>query len=104
MRSTELIYFSGCPNVSAAREALDSAFAALKLPPQWTEYQTDDPKLPVHARGYGSPTILVDGRDVSGVDGRGSASSCRLYVDEHGRPAGVPSVHCIVAALVGNAS
>ena len=104
MRSIELIYFPGCPNVAAAREALGRAFSALNLPPQWTEFQTDDPALPDHARGYGSPTILVDGRDVFGGEGPGSASSCRLYLDELGRPAGSPPLERIVAALAGTAS
>jgi hypothetical protein len=101
MRSTELVYFPGCPHVTAAREALGRAFAMLDLPPAWTEYRTDDPGLPEHAHGFGSPTILVDGRDVSGIDAGGSASSCRLYLDDDGRPGGVPQLQRIVAALAG---
>jgi len=99
MPSTELIYFPGCPHVDAAREALSRAFSELDIPSSWTEYRTDDPALPAHARGFGSPTILVDGRDVSSVEGGESPISCRLYRDEQGRLAGVPPLAHIVAAL-----
>jgi hypothetical protein len=104
MRSAELIYFRGCPHVDAARTVLERAFSLLNRAPQWTEYQTDDPALPAHARGYGSPTILVDGHDVTGVGGGGSASSCRLYRDEQGRPTEVPRIEQVVAALAGERS
>jgi hypothetical protein len=99
MRSAELIYFPGCPHVDAARAVLERAFSLLNRAPRWTEYQTDDPALPAHARGYGSPTILVDGHDVAGLGGEGSASSCRLYRDEQGRPTGAPRIEQVVAAL-----
>jgi hypothetical protein len=36
-------------------------------PPRWTEYEAGDPELTPGARGLGSPTILVDGRDVAGA-------------------------------------
>ena len=98
MRTTELIYFLGCPNVDEARAQLERAFTEARLAPCWVEYQTDDPALPEYARGYGSPTILVEGRDVSGGDG-GSAVTCRLYVDDAGRRATVPSLASIVTAL-----
>lgn len=49
------------------------------------EYAIGDPTVPPYARGYGSPTILVDGRDVSGAVPF-SEDSCRLYSEEQGYP------------------
>lgn len=98
MRCTELIYFTGCPNVDAARAQLRLALVEAGLAPLWVEYQTDDPSLPEYARGFGSPTILVDGRDVAGGVA-GSAVACRLYRDDAGGRAGVPSLSSIVSAL-----
>lgn len=99
MLSVELIYFPGCPNVAEARSHLVKAFAEVKLAPRWSEFRTDDPDLPGHARGFGSPTILVNGRDVTGAAPADSAESCRLYTDETGRRVGIPSLESIAAAL-----
>src|SRR5690606_32530264 len=67
------------------------------LPAAWLEYEAADPTLPAHARGYGSPTVLVDGADVSGAMPETSAC-CRLY--QHGGDnRGAPSVEQIVETL-----
>ncbi len=99
MPSVELIYFPGCPNVEEARSRLVKAFAGAKLNQRWSEFRTDDPDLPGHARGYGSPTIFVNGRDVTGAAPADSAEACRLYSDETGRRSGIPSLASIVGAL-----
>lgn len=95
----ELVYDRSCPNAKAARDHLLEAFARAKLTPSWCEYRIGDLTIPGHARGYGSPTILVDGRDVSGA-APGSDACCRLYEMEDGRLLRVPSVSQIAAALV----
>jgi hypothetical protein len=98
MPIVELVYDPGCPNVAGARAQLQRAFSLAKVGPRWQEWNIADPGTPARLRGYGSPTVLVDGRDVSGgepVD----AASCRLY-PQHGETLrGVPSVRDIVAAL-----
>jgi len=99
MLTAELIYFPGCPNVEEARAQLVKAFVEARLTPRWSEYRTDDPDLPAHARGFGSPTILVNGRDVTGAAPADSAAACRLYTDNTGRRGGIPSLGSIVAAL-----
>ncbi|HEX5314642.1 MAG TPA: hypothetical protein VFX38_07045 [Gammaproteobacteria bacterium] len=73
----ELVYFSGCPQVAAAREALRVALAAEGLPCRWREWDRDDPAIPPPLRRCASPTILVNGRDVEPavVD----AAACRVF-------------------------
>ena len=61
----ELVYESTCPNIAAARAQLLHAFAQAKVSPQWNEWEVTDPKAPDYIHGYGSPTILVNGQDVS---------------------------------------
>ena len=39
----------------------------------------------------GSPTLLVDGADPFARAGQPPSVSCRLYLDEHGRPSPAPS-------------
>jgi hypothetical protein len=92
----ELIYQQSCPNVAATRTALREALRRTGRTPVWTEWERDAPGAPAHARLNGSPTILVDGRDVLGAVPGDGGESCRLY---GGGREGVPPVIAIVAAL-----
>lgn len=96
MATVELLYFAECPSLPAAREQLRRAFDAVGVAPQWTEVDVTADAAPAHTRGYGSPSILVDGREVTGA-APGGGSSCRVYVGS-GVP-GVPPLDAIVAAL-----
>ena len=98
MPQIELIYDPDCPHVPRAREQLLQAFAMLDLPPRWQEWGSDNPNMPEHARGYGSPTILVDGQDVSGAGKIDGTAGCRVYATAQGL-CGVPTVEEIAAAL-----
>jgi len=103
--SIELVYEKTCPNIAAAREQLLRAFAEAGLTPRWREWEITDPAAPAHVHGYGSPTILVDGKDVSGAEVSGDDLCCRLYSQgETGRQQGVPAQADIVNALRGRAS
>ena len=92
----ELLYFPECPNVNAAREQLRRALAEAELPLRWTELDVPSPSAPKRVRGFGSPTILVDGEDVSGASSD-EAASCRVYLGSEVR--GVPPLATIVQAL-----
>lgn len=99
MPTLELVHDRGCPHVEAARASLERACEQAGLPPRWTEHASDD--APPHARGYGSPTILVDGRDVAGA-GAGAAECCRVYAGADGALRGVPDASIIVRALAAS--
>ncbi len=99
MATVELIYDVGCPNVRDARDALRRAFAQLGLPARWSEWDRADPASPAHVRGYGSPTILVGGRDVAGAREGEAPDCCRLYDDGEGGRRGAPPLERITAAL-----
>lgn len=93
----DLVFDSDCPNVPAARAQLAAALRELGREPTWREIVSDGDDVPDYARGYGSPTILVDQRDVAGAS-PGEASCCRLYHDA-GQLTGVPSVQQILTAI-----
>lgn len=95
----ELIYEKTCPNIEAARGQLARALIRAGIPGQWTEWEISDPDMPAHARGYGSPTVLVNGRDVAG-DRPVENQCCRLYPQTSGVNLGAPTVDQIVAALM----
>lgn len=87
----ELIYDRDCPHVVLAREALRAGFAEAGLAPSWTEWERGAPQSPARVRGYGSPTVLVDGSDVAGESPGTGAASCRLYLDARGGLRGAPT-------------
>lgn len=98
----DLVYHSTCPNVQAARAALRTALDQVSLPPVWTEWNSMAESTPVALQGFGSPTVLIDGRDVLGVRqmDAASAGACRVYFDGEGRAlGGAPSVQMIVSVL-----
>ncbi len=99
MRRVELIYDMDCPNVQRARKAMLKGFGLAGLQPSWVEWDRKSPNSPAHARGYGSPTILVDGRDVAGAGPGDGGSSCRVYSNGLGAFGGAPSGDQIAEAL-----
>ena len=83
----ELIYFDGCPNAAQARENLREAIRTSGQDLTWSEWDLMDPSTPADFRRFGSPTILVDGEDVTGVGAETVAMACRAE--------GAPSVELI---------
>ncbi len=100
MKTIELIIDRDCPNVVDARAELRRALAELALPLEWQEWDRENPDAPAHARNYGSPPVLVDGRDVAGDNTEGDANCCRVYAQADGRLCGAPSADLIRAALI----
>ena len=79
----QLLTFPGCPNADAARNTLRAVLAWMGIVLLIEEVNLDSPETPEHLRGWGSPTVLIDGVDVAG--GEPSGLGCRLYRDEEGR-------------------
>ncbi len=99
MTTVELIYDHDCPNVSKARAQLLRAIAEAGIEPGLSEWERADPAAADYVRGYGSPTILVNGKDVAGAEASEGISCCRIYAGSDSDLQGVPSVQLIVAAL-----
>jgi hypothetical protein len=92
-----LVYDADCPNVNAARDALREAVARAQLDIGWVEHERTTQRLPKRFLRFGSPTILVDGRDVADEPGA-TAACCRVYHTPDGL-AGVPPAQAILAAI-----
>ena len=95
----ELIYDADCPNLPDTRSQLIKAFTQTGVPAGWKEWERSSPDTPDYARGYGSPTILVDGKDVAGVAPTAGIRACRVYSDTRGKLSPTPSVETICLAL-----
>ncbi len=96
----ELLYFKGCPNISLARKNLKEALAKTRIPAQWNEVDLKGPNTPKELKGYGSPTILVNGMDVTGIAPAGESLSCRTYYTAKGDITGAPDAEIIVKAIL----
>lgn len=78
----ELVYDMGCPSVNGAREALLQACPRAGVAASWVEWDRKSPECLAHILGYGSPTILVNGKDVADSEPGHGEDSCRLYPRE----------------------
>lgn len=93
----EILHVADCPNVHTARVRIEAALDAAGVAASIDEVEVDSADGARRLGMRGSPTILVDGRDL--FAGAATASlSCRLYrVD--GDIDGAPSVQQLMAAL-----
>ncbi len=90
----ELLGFPGCPNTPELRDHLRAALASIGK--GWTFRDTNQETLPEHdlRRGWPTPTVLVDGRDLFGMPAPTEPSmGCRIY------PGGVPEAKDIAEKL-----
>ncbi len=100
--TVELVYDQDCPNVNDCRAALRKALTEIGAASEWREWDRSSTATPTKYRGFGSPTVLINGRDICGPIGTQTSdgNSCRVYADEErGCICGVPSVATIVNAL-----
>ncbi len=89
----QLLAFDGCPLAAPARANLEKALADCGMR-DYQDIDILDPATPDDLPGWGSPTILVDGVDVTGQP-KGDSVSCRVYPG----PARVPDPASIVASI-----
>jgi len=84
---------------------LTRALREAGAPAVWTEWCADDAACPEKYRSLGSPTILVNGRDVApgphpwAPRAPGEGPRSRVY-REAGRTTGVPPAGSVVAAVL----
>ena len=90
-QSIELVFFEGCPNVDRARANLRSALQSAGADGAWREWDLSSDGTPEHLTAHGSPTVLIDGHDVTGDTNPASAMACRSD--------GVPSAALILEKL-----
>ena len=100
MPVVELLYDPDCPNVDGTREHLRRALTEVGLPHQWQEWSRASSESPAYVRDYGSPTVLVDARDVAGASPAEDGNSCRIYSGKDGQLSGIPPVEMITSRLL----
>jgi len=89
--SIAFLYFAGCPNSEPSLANLKAAIAELNLDVKLSIIEVKDPRQAAEAGFLGSPSILVDGRDLeTGLPPEGSSFSCRIYEIEGRRTGRLP--------------
>ncbi len=94
----ELIYDKECPNVEVARSNLRSALKELGMNLDWIELDRNGGDSPAYARRYGSPTILVNGKDVYCTGAESESNCCRVYISGNAL-SGAPPIDLIAKAI-----
>jgi hypothetical protein len=100
----EILYFEGCPNHEGATALVERVSGELGPRPEIRLVNVPDADAAARLRFLGSPTVLVDGRDVEpGVEARTDfVLSCRIFRTEEGF-AGQPDERWIREALLRSA-
>ncbi len=89
----QFLAFDGCPLAAPARANLEKALADCGMS-GYEDINILDPGTPDDLPGWGSPTILVNGVDVTGQP-KGDSVSCRVYPG----PDRVPDPASIVTSI-----
>ena len=98
--NVELIYDADCPNVAAARSQLIKAFTVTGVSARWKEWERSSAESPAYVQNFGSPTLLVDGKDIAGLNPSADTRACRVYSGGGGILQATPPLDLICAALL----
>ncbi len=74
----ELVYFHGCPHVDEARSNVRQALLSSGGSADWIEWDLLAESTPDEYRIHDSPTVLIDGEDVAGLEGQDDGLACRV--------------------------
>ncbi|MGH2689831.1 MAG: thioredoxin family protein [Actinomycetota bacterium] len=99
-----LLYFDGCANATIARDRLVEALRRAHLEDSHLTLRRITSLEEAMAVGFpGSPSVLIDGRDLFGDESPVGVYACRVYETPSGTQ-GAPSVAQLVDALTGAAA
>jgi hypothetical protein len=93
------LFFPECPNWRVADERLREALALAGRDDVRVQHRLVTTPEQAEAAGFrGSPTVLVNGRDLFADPSAAAGLACRVYPTAAG-PAGVPTVARLLAVL-----
>ena len=101
LRKISFLYSDDCPShqeaLSRLRKIIDQEGVSVEI--ETINVRTNEEAIAHHFRG--SPTILIDGRDIDPSSNEGFGLACRAYRLEDGRISPLPSESMIRKALRG---
>lgn len=98
-----LLHVPACPNAEAFESRLAAALDG-RAGVVVRRREIADDRAAAEAGMHGSPTLLIDGVDPFAAPGEPPSLSCRLYRDEAGGLAAVPSVRALRDVLAATDS
>lgn len=98
MTEVMLLYFDGCPSWKTTNQRLRTVANDLEFTLRLQK--VDTPEAAEEWNFRGSPTVLVDGRDVFAVGDEPVGLACRVYQTPDG-PSGSPSIEQLRDVLDG---
>ena len=96
----DILHVAGCPHVVSARRHMREALIAAQVHASVREVEITTADEAARLGMHGSPTILLNGRDLFPTDAEIGSRSCRLYASDDAW-AGVPSVDQLVDVIAG---
>ncbi|HEY1920190.1 MAG TPA: thioredoxin family protein [Streptosporangiaceae bacterium] len=94
----EILQLPDCPNAAVLQSRLTQLLAGHPGAEVIQRIVTSEDQARLLGM-TGSPTLLIDGTDPFARPGQQPALACRLYTDDHGRPAAAPSASQLRQAL-----
>ncbi len=96
----EFLFWEGCPSHERALSQLREQMRELRLPESdLTVIEVKDAADAQRERFVGSPTIRIEGVDVSDPEDQPYGLECRLYYHRDGRPSPLPDQDDLREAL-----
>jgi hypothetical protein len=96
----ELLWWEGCPSHPAALAELREILTGEGLDPDSVERREITSDEQAAREGFpGSPTILIEGRDIVSSEGQPAGLACRVYRLRDGRPSPTPDPKDVRAAV-----
>jgi len=93
-----LLYFDGCPNWEVAQARLRDALVAVGIAELVELVEVTTEEQAEQLAFHGSPTVMVDGRDLFAQPDAGVGLACRVYSTPEGL-GGAPTMEQLVDAL-----
>ena len=93
-----LLTVPDCPNAAGFEQRLTLALAGFPGAVV-RRREVADEREAAQAGMHGSPTLLINGVDPFTAPGQAPGLACRVYRDEAGRAAGLPTVEALRQAL-----
>jgi hypothetical protein len=101
----ELLWWQGCPSWERATEIVREQMELAGLDPAALKLREIRSDAEAESEGFpGSPTIRVDGRDISDPGDQPGGLTCRVYRLADGRISALPDPADVAAALTGVAA
>ncbi len=101
MREVELLWWRGCPSWEEAIELVRQEMKRAGLDPQILRVREVHDEAEAERLGFpGSPTVLVDGRDIQAPSDQPGGLTCRVYRLRDGRVSPIPDRADVREALI----